>query len=406
MKALVYTLSLSRLLATRTLGRYQPWVIYGPPGPVSLAELPAPEMPDDENWAIIRPRLAGICGTDMSAIAGQSSPTASPFNSFPAVLGHEIVGSIEEAGSKIDLPIGSRVVIDPWISCTMRSLPPCRQCAAGRPYICENAAEGSLAPGMLLGFCRDLPGGWSEQMLAHKSQLFPVPDTMSDELAVLIEPISIGMHAILRHPPQAGDHLLIIGAGTIGLCLLAALRLLEIDNIHVTITAKHPIQVHLAKALGADQVVTPSQIAAVAQELGARPYKPIIGKNVFRGGFDTVYDCVGSRSSLDDALRLVREGGNVVVVGGAGEISRLDWTFIWMRELNVIGTVGAGMENWQGRQVHTFQLVIEGLERHPQLPLTSLITHRFPLSGYRQALKAALDRRSSGAVKIVFAPNE
>lgn len=405
LQALLYRLSLPRVLATRALGQRLPWLIYGPTGPLRLEELPDPALPDDKDWALVRPQLAGICGTDIAAISGLASPSASPFNSFPAVLGHEILGVVEQAGVNIDTPVGSRVVIDPWISCYMRSLPPCRHCAAGRPYICENAAEGSLAPGMLLGFCRDLVGGWSQKMIVHKTQLFPVPDNINDEVAVLVEPISIGMHAVLRNPPQTGDRLLVIGAGSIGLCLLAALQLLNLDSIDVTVVAKHPIQVQLAKALGATRVVSPADTTALAQQMGAKSYRPLIGRAVFRGGFDIVYDCVGSRRSLDDALRLAREGGNVVVVGGAGEISRLDWTFVWMRELNVIGAVGSGIEHWQGRQFHTFELVLEGLQRRPDLPLSSLITHRFRLKEYRQALRAALSRRDSGAVKIVFTPN-
>ncbi|HEY8449869.1 MAG TPA: zinc-binding dehydrogenase, partial [Bacillota bacterium] len=132
----------------------------------------------------------------------------------------------------------------------------------------------------------------------------------------------------------------------------------------------------------------------------------LLGRPVLRGGFDLVYDCVGSQRTLDDALRLTREGGTVVVVGGAGEVGTIDWTFVWMRELNVLGAAGYGLETWQGRNVHTFQLVLEGLAENPQLPLEQLVTHRFPLAGFRQALRAALNRRNSSAVKIVFTPND
>jgi len=119
----------------------------------------------------------------------------SPFSSFPAILGHEVVAVVEEAGTGADVATGQRVVLDPIISCAVRGLDPCPGCRAGTPALCRRAAEGDLSPGMLIGFCRDLPGGWSEGMLAHSSQLHAVPKQLSDEAAALIEPLACGLHA-------------------------------------------------------------------------------------------------------------------------------------------------------------------------------------------------------------------
>ncbi|MFO7246533.1 MAG: zinc-binding dehydrogenase [Thermaerobacter sp.] len=404
MQGLVYRLSLPRVAVARLLGGRVPWLLYGPLGPVRLETLPDPQLPGDD-WAVVRPVLAGVCGTDLGVISARTSPAASPFSSFPAVLGHEVVGRIERAGPGVSLPPGTRVVVDPSLSCEIRGYEPaCDRCAEGWPYLCANAAEGRFGPALITGYCAALPGGWGERMLAHRSQLFTVPDEVADERAVLVEPLAIGLHAVLRRRPGDGDRVLVIGAGTIGLCLLAALRMLGL-RAHVTVAAKHGVQADLARALGADHVVPPSRLADDArQRLGARGYKPILGRTVYRGGYDVVYDCVGSRRSLDDALRLAREGGAVVVVGGAGEIPWLDWTFVWMRELDVIGAAGYGLEHVNGRVKHTFALVLEGLAAHPDLPVERMVTHRFALAQYRQALAAALDRRRSGAVKIVFAP--
>ena len=402
MEALVYRLSLPRVILTKLLGSRWPWLIYGPPGPLVYAHLPDPELRGDD-WALVRTRLAGVCGSDLGVIAAHSSPSASPFSSFPAVLGHEIYGVVERAGSRVPVPAGTRVVVDPSISCTMRGLPPCPACQEGFPYLCRRCTEGDLSPGFLVGFCRDLPGGWAERMAAHASQLHPVPDGVSDERAVLVEPLAVAFHGVLRRTPPAGARVLVIGAGTIGLCTVAALRLLGVDA-RVTVAARHGMQAELARALGADQVVSPREIGAAARAAGARAFRPLIGREVYRGGFDLVYDCVGTRRSLDDALRVAREGGTVVLLGGAGEIPRLDWTFVWMRELEIVGSVGYGLERAGERRVHTFDLVLEALAEHPELPVERMITHRFPLRRYREALRAALDRRSSGAVKILFTP--
>ncbi|QBS37546.1 alcohol dehydrogenase [Thermaerobacter sp. FW80] len=404
MKALVYRLSLPRVVLAKLLAHRWPWLVYGPAGAVVYTDWPDP-VPPGEDWAVVAPRLAGLCGSDIGVIAAHTSPSASPFSSFPAVLGHEVVGVIAQGGARVPWPAGTRVVVDPSISCTMRGLPPCPQCQRGFPYLCQRCTDGTLSPGFLVGFCRDLPGGWAQRMLAHASQLHPVPDGMSDERAVLVEPLAIAVHGVLRRPPAAGARILVIGAGTIGLSTVAALRLLGYDA-HVTVAARHGMQARLARELGASRVVSPADLGRAAAEAGARAFRPLIGRAVYRGGFDLVYDCVGTRRSLDDALRLAREGGTVVLLGAAGEIPKIDWTFVWMRELEVVGAVGYGLERVGGRTVHTFDLVLEALAAHPELPVERMVTHRFPLHRYREALQAALDRRASGAIKIVFTPNE
>ncbi len=129
----------------------------------------------------------------------------------------EVVELGDEAAEMEGIAVGQRVVLNPVISCYMRGLEPCRMCRTGEPGLCTRTAEGSLSPGMLTGFCRDLPGGWSTDMVAHWSQIVPVPDEISDDVAVLIEPFSVAVHAVLKDPPPAWAKVLIIGSGSIGL---------------------------------------------------------------------------------------------------------------------------------------------------------------------------------------------
>lgn len=404
MQALVYHLSLPKVLLARLLAARRPGLVTGPGSPLQLTQMPAPEL-RGADWAVLATRLAGICGTDLGLLMGQSSPSASPFNSFPAVLGHEVVATIQEAGSRVPYPPGTRVVVDPGISCTMRGLdPPCPSCRAGFPYLCRRCTEGELAPGIIIGFNRDLPGGWGQMLAAHESQLFPVPEELSDERAVLVEPLAVAVHAVLRRRPEPGERVLVIGAGTIGLCTVAALRLLDVD-CHITLVARYPFQAELGRSLGADQVIDgrgDGLLQAAAGLPWSGLHKPIMGRPVLRGGFDIVYDCVGSRSSLDDALRVTAEGGALVLVGGAGEVGALDWTFVWLRELSIIGSVGYGNERLGDETVHTFRLTMDRLAAMPDLPVERMITHRYPLADYRSALAAALGRRSSRAIKVIF----
>lgn len=408
MKAVCYDFTIPKYLAARVLGGRFPRVHTGWMSSVSLKDVPPPTLRGSD-WVLVEPRLSGICGTDMGTITAKSSPALAPYVSFPAVMGHEVVADVVEVGDDVDhCKPGDRVVIDPFISCTVRGLPPCPSCSQGLTARCERAAGGEpndqvVAPGMILGFCRDLPGSWSERMAVHRSQVFPVPEALSDEEAVLVEPLAVCVHAALRRVPRAGDRILVLGGGTIGLCMVAALRLLNLD-VQIATSVRYDFQKELALALGSDGVFKGRDAAVQAAKAmtTVKSHRPPIGRSVYMGGFDIVFDCVGSAASVDDALRLTRSGGTVVLVGGAGELPKLDWTFVWAQELAVIGTVGYGIEPWGGRNVHTFYLTMERLAARSDIPLSRLITHRFYLDEYREALRVNLGRSRAQAVKTVF----
>lgn len=403
MKALQYRFSIPNYLAARAADRLPlPLLDSGRiPGLTEIAlasrPLPGPE------WLRLQPRLCGVCGSDISMLLNRSSPALSPFVSFPVVPGHEVVANVVEAGNQAgELSLGQRVVVNPLISCQMRGLPPCQACASEEPGLCTSSAEGELAPGMLIGFCRDLPGGWGQEMIVHRQQVFPIPDALPDRVAVLIEPLSVAMHAVLKSPPPDNSHVLIIGAGSIGLLVLAALRLLG-HACHVTVLARHPIQEEMARRLGADVVFRGKGAGEAATQIaGARSYRPIKGRPVYAGGFDWVYDCVGSKRSLDDSLRVAGPRGQVVLVGCAGELPHLDLTFVWARELQVSGSYVYGREASLPGCPHTFEVAIRLLAERPEFPLGDLVTHVIPLSNWRTAMQVSLQRGQHQAIKVAF----
>jgi threonine dehydrogenase-like Zn-dependent dehydrogenase len=399
-RGLTFSLSVPGHLAARLADRWAPalpaagWL----PG-LSLARLPAPGLPG-ARWVRLRPILSGVCASDLALITGRSSPALSPFVSFPAVLGHEVLARVTEVAPAVrGVRPGDRVVVDPFISCEARNLPPCPPCARGDSRLCTRAAEDSLAPGMLIGYCRALPGGWSEEMVAHENQLHQVPDEVSDEAAVLVEPLAVALHAVLLSPPPAVGRALVLGAGTIGLCTIAALKVV-VPTCRVVAVARHPFQSAAARRLGAEPVETGQDAgdAAVASA-GARRYRPVWGPPVYAGGFDRVYDCAGTERSMDDALRVSGPGAHVVLVGCTGGV-RLDLSFVWARELRVLGSYGYGPEPGAGGR-HTFQLALDLLRRGTP-DLAALVTHRFPLERWRAALGTSLRRARHGAVKVVF----
>lgn len=380
----------------RWTGGWMPWL--------GLREYPAPPLPGPD-WVRLRPLLAGICGSDTSLLTGRASATLSPFASFPAILGHEVLAEVEEPGSGVDLAAGQRVVVDPVISCIVRGLESCLSCREGRYALCMRAADGDLAPGMLIGYCRDLPGGWSTAMLAHASQLHPIPDAVSDEVAVLVEPLSIVLHAVLLDPPADEDRALIIGGGTIGLGTVAALRLTG-SNADVTIVVRHPFQARLAERLGASRAIVDragdGAIQAAITSAGATSHQPLIGGPTLTGGFERVYDCVGSRASLAAALGAAGPRGRVMLIGTAFEVEHLDLTLAWARELRISGSYLYGLEPSISGRPHTFDHLLKLMGEHPELPLGELVTHRFPLDRWRDALRATTGRGRYASVKVVF----
>jgi threonine dehydrogenase-like Zn-dependent dehydrogenase len=341
----------------------------------------------------LRPILSGICGSDVGLLTGKGSPALSPFISMPAVLGHEVVARVEETGQ--------RVVLDPLLGCVTRGLELCPSCVGGEPGLCLRTAEGSISAAPMLGYCHDLPGGWSEEMLAHASQLHPVPDALTDEAAVMVEPLSVALHAVLAAPPAAGERVLVIGAGTVGLCTVAALRMVA-PGADVTLVARHAAQRDLGKRLGAHPARGP--LEAAVERAGARRHRPLVGQDVLTGGFDQVYECVGSASSLDAALRVAGPRGRVAIVGGPAIIRELDWTLAWTRELRIEGSYVYGTEHALPGAPHTMDAAMQLLTEHPELPIGELVTHRFRLDQWRQAMAVALNGRAAGAIKVVFAP--
>ena len=416
MKAVEFNVTIPGYILARSLGRYRDAFVYGRPSGLNMVERAAPAIPGDD-WVRIEVLLCGICGSDLGNISYKSSPAMEPFGSFPAVLGHEILGRVAEVGPGVThLSVGQRVVVDPMLHCEARGWEAgswCPSCVGGGHSTCEMSGEegpllvgkGGLAPGLTIGYHRDLPGGWGEQLIAHKRQVFPLPGGIDDRIAVLAEPLSIGVHGVLRSRAlRSPGPILVIGSGTIAFATVWALRTLGYSGRLVT-QAKRPHEVSLARALGADETVTPGDEARQALvDTGARAYMPVVGEEVYAGGgFDTIFDCVGSQSSVMQSLRFAAAGGQTVLLGCAGQLRKLDLTFLWAKELHVQGYVGYGIEEWDGRRLHTFDITLERIAADPRA-LGDLVTHVFPLAQYRDALRAAYDHRRSKAVKVVLQP--
>ena len=354
---------------------------------LKLGDIPEPVLPASD-WMRVHPSVSGICGSDLAAIGGHVSLYLDPLTSYPFVPGHEVVGILDD---------GSRVVIEPALGCAVRGIdPPCPRCAEGRPGLCYNVTDGPIEVGLQTGYCADTGGGWGEVLVAHPSQVHAVPESLSDEAAVLVEPFACCIHAALRGGPTKDDVVVVAGAGTIGLLTIAAVKLFTPPKRLIAI-AKHPTQRDLARKLGADKVVAPSEVyQRVRFETAARRLDGL-NRALLLGGADVTFECVGRADSLNDAVRFTREGGTVVAVGMPGE-EKVDWAPIWQRELTVMGAYAYGAEpKKKGRK--TFELALEAAGG---MHLEELTGPLFSLGEYRDAIAYAMSAGRLGAVKVAF----
>lgn len=410
MKALQYRKSIPRYAAMKHLGPRFPSLYTSSVAPLALRDLPEPKLPNAQ-WVRIRPRLAGICGSDLATLCAKGSAYLGPVTSMPFVMGHELVGVVTEIGREVTrVRVGDRVVVHPALGCRPRGIdPPCSFCREARDALCRNVTRGVISSGIQIGYCRDTGGGFGESLVAHESQAYVVPEKIEDRAAVLIEPFACALHGALRVELKPTDTTLVIGCGSIGLLTIAALRAVGC-RARIAAVAKYDHQRRHAKELGADVLLehrgsVKERYAAWARELDADVLPPELGKPTVIGGAAATFDCVASSDSIDDGLRFTRSGGSFVLVGMPGVPRGVDWTPMWYKELTVHAAYAYGPQRWAGGVRDTFEVAIE-LLGDAKSRIAPLVGEPFTLADFRAAFASALNTSESGTVKTVFAIDE
>jgi threonine dehydrogenase-like Zn-dependent dehydrogenase len=399
-----------RYLWTRWAARRRPAAALGPLGCVALDDVAEPPLPGPD-WVRVETSLSGICGSDLAAVTAHDSLTLEPFAAFPFTFGHENVGRIAEVGEGVrDWRVGDRVIVNPMLACVQRGLAPvCPACARGEYGLCRRTTEGAIGTGPMIGYHPAVGGGWSRYFVAHVSQLHAAGE-LADEVAVLTDPFASALRPVLLHPPRRGedggedDVVLVIGAGTIGVLTVKALRLTGWTG-PIAVLGRHRFQLEMAERAGADLLLRSRDEAYrwAASLPESRSYKPSLAPRFVEGGPSLVYDTVGTEGSAADALALTREGGRIVLVGAAARL-RSDWTRLWYRQLTLAGVFAYGLAPYGGQRRDIYDITVELLSRDGFGDL-GMVTHAFDLEDYRAALLTALDKAGHRSVKVVFRPN-
>jgi threonine dehydrogenase-like Zn-dependent dehydrogenase len=358
-------------------------------GPLELRHVDDPDCPGD-GWHKVHTRLAGICGSDTSLVAGHASAYFDDWVSFPFVPGHEVVGELDD---------GTRIVLEPVLGHEARGFaPPFGGAAPGDGDDYAHLATGPLEPGIQTGFCCSTGGGWAPWFWAHETQLHRISNDMPDERAVLVEPLAGGIHAALLAAPTIegveNPIVAVLGAGSMGLAAIAGLKR-YVPNAHVVVGARYPHQQAAAKALGADNVVPGSELLrAIRREAGCH----VVGGQLTSGAHVTI-DAVGSNSSIIESLAITRPRGRVVLLGMPAEVT-LDLTGLWHRETELKGAYTYGTETLgDGTSARTFDLAIDTANH---FEAEQLLSATYPLADHVDAIAHASAAGRRGAIKVAF----
>ena len=343
------------------------------PGRMATGHAPDPklEQPTD---VLLELQAVGICGSDLHYF--RTGRIGNQVLDAPWIMGHECTAVVAEVGAAVrGLAPGDRVAVDPLIACGR-----CDQCRSGRKHTCREQR--------FLGCPGQQQGCLCERLVMPSECCFRVPEQLSVGAAVMVEPFAIALHAQHQLGSAEGKHIAILGAGPIGLCMLAALRLGGAAS--VALTDRLEYRLAMARSAGATSVhrvtARPEEGAkdAVAQELlAAHP-----------AGVDAVFDCSGEQDALDQAATLLAPGGTLVIVG-IPEASRVSFDInTWRRKELSVKNVR--------RQNECTDRAVE-LLGSGEIQLDAVITHRFELAHTQEAFDLVANYREGvGKALITF----
>ena len=331
---------------------------------MELRQAPTPRLVGLHD-VLLRVDTLGVCGSDIHYYTqGRIGPQAAP---FPLILGHELAATVLEVGAEVkSLHPGQRVAVDPLVACGE-----CDQCRARRQHTCRHQK--------FLGNPGQLPGALVEYLVMPAVCCSPVPDSLDDDQAAVVEPLSIGVYAAQMAQLTPGARVGVVGSGPIGLCVLLAVRALTQAPVYVTDLVDERLAV--ARACGAAWTGNPRREDVVA---AIRRLEPL--------GLDAVFECAGEQDALDQGIELLKPGGALLVIG-IPEVDRVSFNINLLRrnELRILNV---------RRQNECVERAIE-LIATGRVDVRPLVTHHFRLEETARAFEL-VSARTDGVVKAII----
>jgi len=350
------------------------------PAGLALKEFPRPEP--RPGWVLVRNKAVGICGSDLHYLSGQTRHLI-PDENLPAVLGHENAGIVEEVGEGvIDLKPGDRVAAEALHGCYETGrIVPCRSCQVGQYNLCTHRVIVGVP------LTENLPGGYGEYSIFHATRLFTMPDSISFETAALIDVLAVGVHAMNLGQPFPGTTAVVLGSGATGIDTIQCLKAWGVSEI--VATAKYPFQAKAARDAGAKVVIQ--------LKPGVDPVKEVL-QLTGGDGVDQVYEVVGGAAdTINQGIRMCRKGGKVIMLGiFAGEIP-VDLQTMIYRGISLLSSSSYSVTD----TMRDFQIAMD-LLASGQVNHDLLVTHRFPLSKWQEAIETAFDKQKSECLRALF----
>lgn len=330
---------------------------------MQVRQVPSPGLSGNDD-VLLRIDTVGVCGSDIHYYTqGRIGPQVV---SFPQILGHEFAATVAEVGPRVkSLQPGQRVAVDPLVPCNE-----CDQCRAGRKHTCRNQK--------FLGNPGQLPGAMVEYLTMPAECCFPVPDSLTDDQAAVVEPLSIGVYAVQLANLLPGSRVGILGSGPIGLCTLLAARAAGLTTFYVTDLLDERLAV--AQTCGATWTGNPRREDVVAALHRREPL-----------GLDAVFECAGEQEALDQGIELLKPGGALLVVG-IPEVDRVSFNINLLRR-NELRILNVRRQNECVE--HAIQLIADG-----RIDVAPLITHHFSLEESPRAFEL-VSARAGGVVKAL-----
>jgi L-iditol 2-dehydrogenase len=327
-------------------------------------QVPEPRLARPQD-VLLRVDTLGVCGSDIHYYTQGKIGSGVP--KFPQLLGHELAATIQEVGAEVQsLRRGQRVAVDPLVACG-----DCDQCRAGRKHTCRRQ--------QFLGNPGQLPGALVEYLVMPAACCSPVPDSLDDDEAAVVEPLSIGVYSAQLAPLASDTRVAILGSGPIGLCTLLAVRAQTSTPVYVTDLLDERLAV--ARACGAAWTGNTRREDVVAAIQRLEPM-----------GMDAVFECAGEQDALDQGLELLRPGGTLLIVG-IPELDRVSFNINLMRrnELRIINV---------RRQNECVERAIE-LIASGRVDVRPLVTHHFSFEETARAFEL-VSTRGDGVVKAII----